>query len=242
MTRSGYFAAIAGGLGPTGDSRRGVVLRPNRRPYGAEPAHAGGGLPPADPVAPAGNRPQPHGDASTTVLEPPGRAAERSARAADPSAPATLPRRDARVSELSAPEADFSVPRARASAWRSDGPATPAREEPPRQLSEDQPGEARGRSAADDRRPAAPALAPPPARDRLEPFAPFPVPRRERARRAAGETTTRLHIGTIDVTVVPAAPTPVAQPRAPLPRAARAAPAQAPLSKRAGPCFGFGQR
>lgn len=63
----------------------------------------------------------------------------------------------------------------------------------------------------------------------------------EPARRAAREPT-RVHIGTIDLTIVPPPPPPVV-PAAPAPpRAARTIPADAPLSRGLGPWFGMGQR
>ena len=63
----------------------------------------------------------------------------------------------------------------------------------------------------------------------------------EPARRAAREPT-RVHIGTIDLTIVAPPPPPVA-PAAPAPpRAARTIPDDAPLSRGLGPWFGMGQR
>jgi hypothetical protein len=62
----------------------------------------------------------------------------------------------------------------------------------------------------------------------------------EPARRAVREPA-RVHIGTIDLTVVP--PPPPAAPTAPgPPRAARTVPAETPLSRGSGPWFGVGQR
>ena len=93
-------------------------------------------------------------------------------------------------------------------------------------------------SATPSARPASAVLAPPTrAVTDLERARPR---EHEPARRAAREPT-RVHIGTIDLTVVPPPP-PVAPATPAAPRAARTVPADAHLSRGAGPWFGIGQR
>jgi hypothetical protein len=134
-----------------------------------------------------------------------------------------------------APVPPSAVPLAPEPARNRAAPAEPARptaESVPARPESDRSAPARSGPAA-----LLPSARPGPDDERARPRALAP------ARRTAREPV-RLHIGTIDITVVPPPP---AAPAAPAPRPARTVPvrtvpADAPLTRGPGPWFGAGQR
>jgi hypothetical protein len=249
MSRSGYLAAIADPIAGNADGRRHLtLLLPPRRPYGIEPprpadATAAGPLPAgeaAQPDAPHAPDPAPERTAPAAVAAQPSLDTEApSARPPAPASDANGPGHALAVRSWPAdPHTRHAEPDVPVGAPRDAARSPAVGWQAPRPDHMTVPGSPRPRSAAAHPAEASAALVPPTRAvaddDRTRPR------EHEAARRAAREPA-RVHIGTIDLTVVPPPQPGVPATPAP-PRAARTAPADAPLSRGPGPWFGLGQR